>query len=83
MSNVQLSIEYAAEKLHVSLPVPQNEVKETIEKLLAVLEDIHRANTTVHNLIDLVRDNCSHPETVNVTHTGHPYTRCTTCGKEW
>lgn len=77
------AVEYAATGLSISLPVPQDQVKQTVEKLLVTLENIHKAQVSIVRLLDLVRDGCEHPKTVQVSHTGHLFTQCTTCGREW
>ena len=74
---------YAAEGLSIALPVAQEDIKATIEKLFITVENIARAQTAVCKLIDIVRDQCEHPEKVSVSHIGHLYARCTTCGREW
>lgn len=81
--SIRPEIEYAAAGLSISLPVPQDQIAATVEKLLVTLENIHKAQVSTVWLLDLVRENCDHPETVQVSHTGHLFTRCTTCGREW
>ena len=80
---VNASVSYAAEGLSIKLPVPQEDIKETIEGLRTTLANIAKAQDAVVVLMDLVRNSCEHPEKVPVSYTGHLYTRCTTCGKEW
>ena len=77
------SVEYAAHGLNISLPVEQKDIKSTVEKVLVTLENIHRARVSTEKLLELVRDSCEHPTIVRVSHTGHLFDRCTTCGKEW
>jgi len=75
--------QYAAQGLDIPLPVPQTEIKTTVEKLLATLKQIRRAQVSTQQLLKIVRNDCQHPETIRVSHTGHLFERCTTCGKEW
>jgi len=77
------AVEYAALGLSISLPVQQNEVKQTVEKLLVILENIRKAQASTQALLGIVRDVCDHPQKVQVSHTGHLFMQCTTCGKEW
>jgi hypothetical protein len=77
------AVEYAAHGLSISLPVAQEDIKPTVEKLLVTLQNINKARTATAQLLALVRDSCDHPEIVDVVHTGHLFKRCTTCGKEW
>ena len=77
------AVEYAAHGLSISLPVEQKDIKVTVEKLLVTLENINRARTSIAQLLVIVRDSCEHPEIIDVSHTGHLFKRCTTCGKEW
>ena len=77
------AVEYAALGLSISLPMQQSEVKTTVGKLLVTLDNIHKAQMSTQQLLKMVRDGCSHPEMIQVSHTGHLFRQCTTCGKEW
>lgn len=84
MSETDYAIEYAAEKLSVTLPVPQDEIKDTVSKLLVTLANIHKAQLTTKRLLEAVRDCRDHNETISTNHMGRwPATQCTICGKEW
>ena len=76
-------INLAAQNLNIELPVPQERVKQTIERLYVVNEQIRQAQRAVAALITLVQDGCEHPEKVPVSHCGERAMRCTTCGREW
>ena len=77
------SVDYAMGVLDISLPVAQEDIGVTVERLLVTLENITRARTAVCKLLEIVRDECSHPKKIQVSHTGHLFQQCTTCGKEW
>jgi len=77
------SVNYAMGALDISLPVAQGDIGATVERLLVTLENITRARTAVCKLLEMVRDECSHPKTVQRSYTGELCQRCTTCGKEW
>jgi hypothetical protein len=83
VSEPRNAVEYAALGLDILLPVLQDEVKPTVQRLLVTLENIHKAKVSTQKLLEIVRDQCKHPEIVQVSHTGHLFQQCTTCGKEW
>ena len=76
-------INLAAQNLDIELPVPQDKIKDTIERLHDTNEQIRRAQRAVSALICMVQSECKHPEQVPVSHCGERAMRCTTCGKEW
>lgn len=81
---LETAISYGAHRLGISLPVPQEQVKDTIARLVITLENIRQAEEAVKALVEIVQDGCSHPDTITGNHMGRwPYTKCTICGKEW
>ena len=73
-----------AHKLGIQLPVPQEQIESTVERLLVVLTQIHQAEQATKKLLDMVREDCSHPEKAPVANPGQlRNSRCTTCGKVW
>jgi len=77
-------INSTAQKLGIKLPVPQAEIGTVVGHLLVVLTQINQAEQATKKLLEMVREDCCHPEKVPVANPGQlRNSRCTTCGKVW
>jgi hypothetical protein len=65
-----------------SLP-EQEEIPMVLEGLFERLAKIKTQEGFIVAQIDLMRAICDHAEKELVSHTGHLFTRCRACGKEW
>jgi len=59
------------------------EIKQNIEELSEELREIKHEERNIIFKIQLFQAHCKHPETEQVSHCGHLYTRCMICGEEW
>ena len=65
----------------------QQEIEDKISELLERLDYENARHRYEKALIvaeiEAVRNACRHPNKVPVSHTGHSFTKCTVCGREW
>lgn len=69
--------------MSLEVPTSQEQVRPKIDELYQQLEALRRDRNTLADFISIVQRVCTHPDTIPVSHTGHSFTRCTHCRKEW
>lgn len=69
--------------MELTIPENESEIPEALAKADQTLKNLRAQESAVLAQIKLIQDMCSHPEKIEVCHTGITFMRCTTCGREW
>lgn len=79
-----VQVQRGTQKWIIMNDIPKQEnIKEQVEQAFADLKHAYASIELIEGRIHFLRKICEHPETVKVSHIGHLFNRCTTCGQEW
>jgi hypothetical protein len=72
-----------AREIELTFPMPEEEIPAALEVVMVELRACGEEMRQLQAMYQSIRQQCSHTEREDVSHTGKPFVRCTVCGMEW